>query len=97
MSRLPRTILSFDKVMQADRRWFRETGRYYRMREMTEPEYDAFERSGISFPPDIINGQCAWWLSVVQQYERTTQAGGTAPDRSQYLTPNKANTEAATS
>jgi hypothetical protein len=50
------------------------------------------------FPaPDIINGQLTWWLSIVQVYERATQAGGTAPDRSKYLARSKASTEAATS
>jgi hypothetical protein len=41
-------------------------------------------------PPDIVNGQCEWWLSIIQQYERATQAGGKATDNSQYLPRNKA-------
>jgi hypothetical protein len=39
-----------------------------------------------AFPaPDIVNGQCMWWLSSIREYERATQVGGTAPDRSHYL------------
>ena len=50
-----------------------------------------------AFPaPDIVNGQCMWWLSRIREYERATQVGGTAPDRSGFLTRHKASTEAAT-
>jgi hypothetical protein len=38
------------------------------------------------FPaPDIVNGQCLWWLSAIQRHERATQVGGKALDRSTYL------------
>jgi hypothetical protein len=66
------------------RRWGKSPRTIDRMREQP------------SFPEcDVINGQCTWWLSTVQKYERATQAGGMAPDRSQYLTRNKASTEAS--
>jgi hypothetical protein len=57
-----------------------------RKRNSDKPEFPA---------PDIVNGQCMWWLSRIREYERATQVGGTAPDRSEYLGRSKASTEAA--
>ena len=69
---------------QLAQRWGRSPRTIDRMRRVAD------------FPaPDIINGQLTWWLSIVQVYERATQAGGTAPDRSKYLARSKASTEAA--
>jgi hypothetical protein len=56
------------------KRWGKSTRSIDRMRE--KPEFPA---------PDIINGQCTWWLSTIQKYERATQTGGEALDHSGYL------------
>jgi hypothetical protein len=43
-------------------------------------------RARPDFPvPDIVNQQCGWWLSTIQQYELTSQTGGEALDHSGHL------------
>jgi hypothetical protein len=58
---------------------------------------DRIRKKRRDFPAcDVVDGQCVWWLSRIREYERATQVGGTAPDRSGFLTRHKASTEAAT-
>jgi hypothetical protein len=53
-------------------------------------------RARPDFPvPDIVNKACGWWLSTIQQYERATQTGGEALNRSGYLRAWEAKEEAA--
>jgi hypothetical protein len=52
---------------------------------------DRIRKKRRDFPAcDVVDGQCVWWLSRIREYERTTQTGGEALDRSGYLRASEA-------